>query len=108
MSSDAHGATVPAGHLPVSSGPISSGIKQPYHLPDPSPWPIIGAVGAFLTLFGIILAAHFGNYIVLILGAITVLTTMFFWWRDVIRESRTPGAHSPIVRLSLRYGMTLF
>jgi cytochrome c oxidase subunit III len=108
MSSDAHGATVPAAHLPDSSGPISSGIKQPYHLPDPSPWPIIGAVGAFLTLFGIILAAHFGNYIVLILGVITVLTTMFFWWRDVIRESRTPGAHSAIVRLSLRYGMTLF
>jgi cytochrome c oxidase subunit 3 len=108
MSSDAHGATVPAGHLPASSDPISSGIKQPYHLPDPSPWPIIGAVGAFLTLFGIILAAHFGNYIVLILGVVTVLTTMFFWWRDVIRESRTPGAHSAIVRLSLRYGMTLF
>jgi cytochrome c oxidase subunit 3 len=44
----------------------------------------------------------------LVVGALTVLTTMFFWWRDVLRESRTPGAHSAIVRLSLRYGMTLF
>ena len=59
MSSDAHGATVPAG----------SGLKQPYHLADPSPWPIIGALGGFLTVFGIILAAHYGNYIVLVLGA---------------------------------------
>ena len=42
------------------------------------------------------------------LGALTVLTTMFFWWRDVVREARTPGGHSPIVQLSLRYGMTLF
>jgi cytochrome c oxidase subunit III len=98
MSSNVHGSTVA----------VSSGLKQPYHLPDPSPWPIIGAIGGFLTVFGIVLAAHYGNYIVLVLGALTVLTTMFFWWRDVVRESRTPGAHSPIVRLSLRYGMTLF
>ncbi len=98
MSSDAHGAPVLA----------SSGLKHPYHLPDPSPWPIIGALGGFMLLFGIVLAAHFGNYVLLVLGALTVLTTMFFWWRDVVRESRTPGAHSPIVQLSLRYGMTLF
>jgi cytochrome c oxidase subunit 3 len=102
MSSDAHGGTVTA------TPGASSGLKHPYHLPDPSPWPIIGALGGFMTVFGIVLAAHFGNYAVLVLGALTILTTMFFWWRDVIRESRTPGAHSMIVRLSLRYGMTLF
>ena len=61
-----------------------------------------------MTVFGIVLAAHFGNYVVLVLGLLTVLTTMFFWWREVVRELRTPGAHSAIVRLSLRYGMTLF
>jgi len=98
MSSDVHGSTAS----------ISSGLKQPYHLPDPSPWPIIGALGGFLTLFGIVLAAHYGSYIMLVIGVLVVVTTMFFWWRDVVRESRTPGAHSPIVRLSLRYGMTLF
>jgi cytochrome c oxidase subunit 3 len=98
MSSDAHGATVP----------VSSGIKQPYHLPDPSPWPILGSLGGFLIVFGIILAAHYGSYIVLTVGVLGTLAVAFFWWRDVIRESRTPGAHSPIVRLSLRYGMTLF
>jgi cytochrome c oxidase subunit 3 len=98
MNSDAHGATVPA----------TSGLKQPYHLVDPSPWPILGALGGFLTVFGIVLAAHYGSYLVLIAGVIVVLGTMFFWWRDVLRESRTPGTHGPIVRLGLRYGMTLF
>jgi cytochrome c oxidase subunit III len=98
MSSDAHGATVPA----------TSGIKQPYHLPDPSPWPILGSLGGFLIVFGIILAAHYGSYIVLTIGVLGTLAVAFFWWRDVIRESRTPGAHTPIVRLSLRYGMALF
>lgn len=98
MSSEIHGATVPA----------SSGLKQPYHLVDPSPWPIVGSLGGFLTVFGIVLAAHYDNYIVLVLGLAVVLATMFFWWRDVLRESRTPGLHSPIVQLGLRYGMTLF
>ena len=81
MSSDAHGATVPAGH----------GLHHPYHLVNPSPWPIVGALGGFCTVFGIIMAAHFGNYWVLTLGAVLVLSTMFLWWRDVIKESRTPG-----------------
>ena len=98
MSSDAHGAPVPTG----------SGLKQPYHLVDPSPWPIVGALGGSLTLFGIVVASHFGNYLVLIAGAVLVLVTMFFWWRDVVKESRTAGMHSPIVQLGLRYGMLLF
>jgi cytochrome c oxidase subunit 3 len=86
----------------------STGLKHPYHLPDPSPWPIVGSLGGFLTVFGIILAAHYGNYIVLVLGVLTVLTTMFFWWRAVLAEGAIPGAHSTIVRLGLRYGMALF
>jgi cytochrome c oxidase subunit 3 len=99
MSNDAH-----AGSLM----PQSSGLKQPYHLVDPSIWPLTGSLGAGLTVFGIIQAAHFGTYLWLYLGLATVLATMFMWWRDVLSESRTPGLHSAIVRLGLRYGMTLF
>ncbi len=99
MSIDTHGAvTLPA----------SSGLKQPYHLVDPSIWPLVGAFSGALTLVGVIFAAHYGNYVALTLGLLCVLVTMFFWWRDIIRESRTPGLHTPIVRLGLRYGMTLF
>ena len=78
MSSDAHGTTTVE----------SSGLKQPYHLVDPSPWPIIGAVGGFMIVLGIIFAAHFGSYILLVAGALVVFTVMFLWWRDVVRESR--------------------
>jgi cytochrome c oxidase subunit 3 len=91
-----------------ATSPLSTGIKQPYFLPDPSPWPIMGALGAFLTVFGIIMAAHYGRYLVLGLGVATVLTTMFFWWRDVLREGWAAGGHSAIVRLGQRYGMALF
>ena len=86
----------------------SSGMQQPYHLVDPSPWPLLGALGGGLTLFGIIMVAHYGNYLWLGLGLAIVLAVMFFWWRDVLKESRTAGVHTPIVRIGLRYGMTLF
>jgi cytochrome c oxidase subunit 3 len=99
MSSEAHGGTTLA---------TSSGLKQPYHLVDPSPWPLAGALGGGLTVLGIILAAHYASYIVLAAGVLVVLATMAGWWRDVLRESRTPGLHTPVVRLGLRYGMTLF
>ena len=85
-----------------------SGLKQPYHLVNPSPWPIVGALGGGLTVVGIIQVAHFGTWSWLIAGLAVVLGTMFFWWRDVLKESREPGVHTPVVRLGLRYGMTLF
>jgi cytochrome c oxidase subunit 3 len=101
MSTDTHG---------VSALPVSSGLKQPYHLVDPSPWPIVGALAGGLVVLGIIFSAHYGGfgYLVLALGVVLVLAVMFLWWRDVIGESRTPGLHTPVVRLGLRYGMTLF
>ncbi len=98
MDSDAHAVTAPA----------SSGLKQPYHLVDPSPWPLLGAFGGGLIVFGIVMAAHFGDYIVLGVGVAMTAAVMFFWWRDVVRESRTPGLHTAVVRLGLRYGMMFF
>jgi cytochrome c oxidase subunit 3 len=94
--------------LAETHAPVSSGLKQPYHLVNPSPWPILGAFSAFLTVAGIITVAHQGGYLVLALGLASVLAVMFLWWRDVLRESHTPGLHSAVVRLGLRYGMMLF
>ena len=85
-----------------------AGMAQPYHLVDPSPWPLFGALGAGMMLSGIVLAAHFGNYILLTAGVLTVLTVATLWWRDVWKESRVPGLHGPVVRLGLRYGMLFF
>ncbi len=86
----------------------SSGLKQPYHLVEPSIWPIIGAAGGGMLLSGIVFAAHWHNYLLLAAGLGIVLVTMFKWWGDVLRESNTPGLHSKVVQLGLRYGMTLF
>jgi cytochrome c oxidase subunit 3 len=82
--------------------------KHPYHLVDPSPWPLVGAFAGGALVTGIVFIAHFGTYWLAALGLLGVLATMFGWWRDVLKESRTPGVHSPVVRLGLRYGMVLF
>ena len=82
--------------------------KHPYHLVEPSPWPLIGAFAGCALVMGIIVIAHYGSYWLAAIGLVAVLATMIFWWRDVLKESQTPGLHSPVVRLGLRYGMVLF
>ncbi len=88
--------------------PVPSGMKHPYHLVDPSPWPLVGALAAGLLVFGMIELMHYKKAIFLYLGVAALLFTMFMWWRDVVRESRAPGVHGPVTRLGLRYGMALF
>jgi len=78
-----------------------------YHLVDPSPWPFVGAVGAFILAIGAVNWFHGSEPWVLYLGLAIVLYTMFGWWRDVIREGAR-GDHTPVVQLHLRYGMILF
>ncbi len=100
---------------------IGSGIKNPYHLVEPSPWPIVGTISAFVLAVGALTFMHpemFGagvepvlkslGYWKILIGVALVLFTMFGWWRQVIRESLTPGLHSAVVRLGLRYAMFLF
>jgi cytochrome c oxidase subunit III len=85
--------------------------QHDYHLVDPSPWPIIGAVSAFLLAVGLIAwMKHMfaGAPIVLGVGALGVAYTMIGWWRDVIREAEHDGYHTRVVQISHRYGMILF
>jgi cytochrome c oxidase subunit 3 len=79
-----------------------------YHLVDPSPWPIIGAVSAFVLALSAIFAMHSQiSWWWLTPGAIGVLYTMFGWWVDVIKEAHR-GDHTRVVQLHLRYGMIMF
>jgi cytochrome c oxidase subunit 3 len=91
-----------------------------FHLVDPSPWPIIGAVGAFLTAIGLIYAMHvtlpedataadtfFRKWAYVVPGVLIVLYTMYGWWSDVVKEAHR-GDHTRVVQLHLRYGMIMF
>lgn len=78
-----------------------------YHLVDPSPWPIVGAIAAFITAIGAVVWMHGSAPWVMIIGLIGILYTMFMWWRDIIAEAHK-GDHTPVVALHLRYGMIMF
>ena len=84
------------------------GQKHPYHLVDPSPWPIVGAASALLLTVGSVLFMHEDIWWVMAIGFAGILGTMVFWFRDVIREATHQGYHTKIVQLGLRYGMALF
>lgn len=78
-----------------------------YHLVDPSPWPFIGSISAFIMAVGGIYWMRADVPWVFLIGLTGVLYTMFGWWSDVIKESHA-GDHTPVVQLHHRYGMILF
>jgi cytochrome c oxidase subunit III len=82
-----------------------------YHLVDPSPWPAVGSISAFILAVGAITWMHHSfpaAPYVFALGAVGVLYTMLSWWTDVVNEAEHGGYHTPVVQISHRYGMILF
>lgn len=93
----------------------SSGKPHPYHLVRPSIWPLAASAAAGLLATGAIMFMHkieLGGIHVglkaVLLGILSVLAVMFYWWRDVIKESVKEKVHNPITEIGLRYGMLLF
>jgi cytochrome c oxidase subunit 3 len=88
---------------------VHHGPNHPYHLVDPSPWPVVGSFSALFLTLGAVLWMHgatIGPW-VMILGLLGVLYTMARWWGDVLRESAR-GDHTAVVSTGLRIGMALF
>nr|YP_003345404.1 cytochrome c oxidase subunit III [Ariosoma shiroanago]BAI53412.1 cytochrome oxidase subunit 3 [Ariosoma shiroanago] len=79
-----------------------------FHMVDPSPWPLTGAMGALLLTSGTAMWFHFQDIILMSAGTAVLLLTMYQWWRDIVRESTYQGHHTPPVQKGLRYGMILF
>ncbi len=63
--------------------------RHPYHLVDPSPWPLLASVGGFGLTFGFVMVLHdfSGGWNLFGLGISIILFTMFVWWRDIVREA---------------------
>ncbi len=79
-----------------------------YHILAPSIWPFVGAVGAFVMLFGgVLFMKDHSNPWMMLIGLALVLYTMFAWWSEVVVESKV-GDHTPVVQIGLRYGVIMF
>ena len=91
-----------------------------YHIIDPSPWPFLGSVGAFVLAIGgiafmrynsggelVLFNANLTSPWIFAIGLVIILYTMYGWWSDTIKESKE-GHHTRVVSLHLRYGMIMF
>lgn len=84
--------------------------RHAFHLVDPSVMPLITSLSALTLTTGSVLYFHgyqFGLQTTFF-GLLCVLTCMFVWFRDIVREGTLEGHHTNIVQLGLRYGMILF
>ena len=72
---------------------------------EASPWPAAGSAAAFTAAVGAVMFMHDVAYglIVLIVGFLLVLTTMFLWWRDVVQRRNIKGI-TPIVQIGIVTG----
>ncbi|MBB34871.1 MAG: cytochrome c oxidase subunit 3 [Hirschia sp.] len=88
-------------------------VKHDYHLVNPSPWPVLTSLGLFIMALGGVaymkglFGLPQGNLLTLVPGFLIIVWTLFGWWGECIKESRA-GDHTPVVEMSLKYGMILF
>nr|YP_010183538.1 cytochrome c oxidase subunit III [Drawida gisti]QVG61467.1 cytochrome c oxidase subunit III [Drawida gisti] len=83
-------------------------IRQPFHLVEYSPWPITSAAGALTLTVGLASWFHYHGIFCLGIAFILVISSMYLWWRDVVREGTYLGHHTKDVTTGLRWGMILF
>lgn len=84
--------------------------SHPYHLVDPSPWPISMSFALLVTTISAVMYMHgfpYGGYL-LNLGTLLTVTGMSLWFRDVVIESTYLGHHTEQVKRGLTIGIALF
>ena len=84
--------------------------KHAFHLVDPSPWPLIAALGAFMFTTGMVAYMHryLGGGQLALTGLFVIFYVMYTWWRDIVREATFEEQHTFAVQRGLRFGMILF
>lgn len=84
--------------------------QHSFHLVDPSPWPLLAALGALMLTTGTVLYMHrfFDGGKLLLTGVLLILYVMYVWWRDIVREATFEDQHTFSVQRGLRLGMILF
>ena len=83
---------------------------HPFHLVSPSPWPIYSSISLLtlttsgvLSMHGFSHAEYFST-----LAFLLVISSMSFWFRDVISEATYLGNHTLAVQRGLNMGVALF
>ena len=91
-----------------AGAPMAHMKEHDYHIIEPSPWPVLAALGGFSLLGGTVLMLHGYTPWFIAIGVVIILYCMWVWWADVVREGNGGIDHTPVVRIGLRYGMIFF
>ena len=51
---------------------------------------------------------YISGFTVLCMGQLLILSCMYVWWRDVVREATFEGQHTSVVQTGMRTGVILF
>lgn len=83
---------------------------HPYHLVEPSPWPILVSFSLLSLATGAVMymQGHPNGDLLLLLGLILTATGMGLWFRDIITEGTLQGHHTLQVQKGLIMGIVLF
>lgn len=82
--------------------------RQPFHLVEYRPWPLIGSIGALILTTGLTTWFHLHSLECLLIALLLIVLVIIQWWRDVIRERTFIGHHTSQVVYGLRLGIILF
>jgi len=76
---------------------------HPYHLVEPSPWPLAASIALLTTTVSAVCLFHgYGHGgVCLTIGLLAVLSTMGLWWADVIREGPIFNKDVPSINLTV-------
>ena len=83
---------------------------HPFHLVSPSPWPLYTSISLFSLTTAGVLSFHLFNYAeyFLLFALICLISSMSFWFRDIISEGTYLGNHTLAVQRGLNMGVALF
>lgn len=88
----------------------SSFQAHPFHLVLPSPWPILTSVSLLsITFAGVLIMHTFVNMLsILLMSIVSLVSTMFYWFKDITIEATYLGNHTLAVQRGLYLGIALF
>ena len=83
---------------------------HPFHLVSPSPWPLLTCLSLYALTTSFALTMHSFEHagIWVLCALISLISSMFFWFRDVISEGTYLGNHTLAVQRGLNMGVGLF
>jgi len=83
---------------------------HPFHLVSPSPWPLYSSISLFSLTTAAVSSFHLFNNAgyFLLFAFICLVSSMSFWFRDIISEGTYIGNHTLAVQRGINMGVALF